>query len=231
MLPESLTVKEVIYLQAVKNNTGKAPLKHENLHYGIIGGAILELTSRERITIENKKLIVQDSTFTNDRALDYILNKLQNRKKPRKIKTWVSAFTDHYKKLQKPIRESLIDKGYMKAEHKRFLGIFPYTIHPIIKEKEKQEVNRYLHDIILQKESYTEKEGAVISMLYLSGVFQTIFSEKKERKQARKKIKHQIKEGLISSAVSESIKEMQAAMIAAVTAASAAAAAAGSSSN
>jgi len=231
MLPEKLTVKELIYLLAVKNTTGKAPLKHENYHYGIIGGTLLELTALERMEIQNKRLVVRNTKTTGDKALDFVFEKIKKRHKPRKIKTWVSAFTNHFRKIRNPIRESLFQKGYLLQEKKKFLGIIPYTNYPITRQEEKQKVLDYLHDTILQKDSYPEKEGTLISMLYLSGVFQTIFPQRKERRRAKKKIKKQIKEGLISSAVSESIKEMQAAMIAAVTAATAATAAAGSSSN
>lgn len=230
MLPENLTVKELIYLLAVKNTTGRAPLKHENYHYGIIGGALLELITLDRLKIQNKKLIVKTPKATGDKTLDFVFSKIRKRQKPRKIKIWISAFINHFKKIRNPIRESLFQKGYLRPERKKFLGFIPYTNHPIIKPEEKQQVLDYLHDTILQKNTYPEKEGTLISMLYLSGVFQTIFPERKERKQAKKKIKKQIKEGLISSAVSESIKEMQVAMIAAVTAATATTAA-GSSSN
>ncbi len=230
MLPENLTVKELIYLLAVKNATGKATLKHEHYYYGIIGGVLLELTSLERVEIQNKKLVVRNAKPTGDKALDFVFSKIRKRRKPRKIKNWVSAFTNHFKKIRDPIREALIQKRYLVREEKKFLGIIPYTNYPITKQEEKQKILEYLHNTILHKDSYPEKEGTLISMLYLSGVFQTIFPERKERKQAKKKIKKQIKEGLISSAVGESIKEMQAAMIAAVTAATVATAA-GSSSN
>lgn len=231
MLPENLSPKEIIYLLAVKDKTGRTPAKHEHYHYGVIGSALLELTSMEYIEIENKRLILRKSEPVNDSALNFIFNKINHHKKPRKIKTWVSAFTNHFSKIKKPVRESLYQKGYVEKVEKQFLGLIPYTLHPVNKTKEKQDIEGYLHDIILEKKDYSEKEGAVISMLYLSGIFHTLFPVKKERKQAKNKIKKQIKEGSIASAVGASIKEMQAAMITAVTAATAVTVAAGSSSN
>lgn len=231
MLPENLSSKEIIYLLAKKDKTGRTPSKHENYHYGIIGSAIIELTIMERIEIEAGKLILRKSEAVNDPSLDFMLNKIKQKKKNRKVKTWVSAFINHFSKIKNPVRESLYQKGYLKKVEKQFLGLIPYTLHPVAKTQEKQDIASYLHDIILKKEDYSEKEGAVISMLYLSGIFHTLFPAKTERKQAKNKIKKQIKEGSIASAVSTSIKEMQSAMIAAVTAATAVSVAAGTSSN
>lgn len=231
MLPESLSIKEIIYLLAVKNKNGRVSGKHENYHFGIIGAALIELTTSGHVDVEQRKLRVKNENSTNNPALDYILQKVSKRNKPRKVKNWVSAFNNHFSRIRNPIREQLYQKGYLSREQKSFLGLIPYWLHPVVKADEKQKMSDYLHDIILTKNEYSDKEAAVISMLYLSGVFRTIFSDKNERKQARNKIKKQIKEGTISSAVSESIKEMQAAMIAAVTAATVATAAAGASSN
>jgi len=221
-----LSLKEILYLLSVKEKDGRSNINH--MSFGLIGACLFELVDHERIAIEEKRLKINNQKPTGDPALDFVLEKLSNTRKNKKIKTWVSSLNNKAHKIRKPIRDMLYQKHYLGQEDKKFLFI-PYQLHPVIKTKEKEAIASHLRKSILQKKDFEDLEANLIAMAMVSGAFRNIFSDRKERRQAKKKVKTLIKDGAISSSVSQSIQEMQAAIMAAVVASTAASTAAAGS--
>lgn len=213
MNPSNLSLKEALYLISVKEKDGRA--NAENLEFGLVGACLFELAEQERITIREKRIIINNTKPTGDSALDIVLQQFQKSQKDRKIKSWVSSLHNRGGKIKRAVRDELYRKRFLIRQQKKFLFV-PFKLHPVSKTKERDALLIHLRKILLSKKTFEDQEANLIAMAYASGAFHNVFPDRKDRREAKKKVKALIKEGAISSSVNESIQEMQAAIAAAI---------------
>ena len=85
-----LTLMEDLILIALHDEKGTiATSSSFKLKYGLIGAIIMDLMLRQRIKIDNKKIIVTDQTLTEDELLNEALELFRSVDNIRKIDSWI----------------------------------------------------------------------------------------------------------------------------------------------
>ncbi|MEA3503753.1 MAG: GPP34 family phosphoprotein [Bacteroidota bacterium] len=214
MIPENLSLKEQLYLITMNNNSGKIPVKYGNFQYTIAGAALFELAMMEKISLENKRIILKDSKKTKDPILDLVIELLEKSSKPKKIVTWLYKINFRNGKIKKLIRNSLYKKKYISKEEKKFLGIIPYTNYPLLKTREKIRLTTHLEKVLLHSNTIPETEALLFALMGATDILSTIIKDRAQRKKAKKRIKQLVKENELCTSYNEALREIQLAITA-----------------
>jgi Golgi phosphoprotein 3 len=221
-----LSLPEELLLLALHDEKGTVLFNASTaLPYGLSGTILLELLFQNRIVLKGKNLVCADTTPLGDSILDETLSLIASSRKIRNVKYWIPAVLNKVTHIRERITESLVQKGILKREGRRILGLFPYNRYPMQNPACEYEIRSRIRNVVLFDHPAKEREVALISLIKVCGLVNELFT-KDERKQATARIKELSKDEVIGKMVSEVVAQMTAAISAAVTASTAAAAAA-----
>ncbi len=224
-----LNLAEEFVLLALNDETGKWVAEGTALQLAIPGALLIELFQLNKLTMDNKKVIVLDSTPTGDAQLDEALNLITSAKKTRKPNYWVQKLASKMKKLKEIMVNRLVEKNIVKVEEDKVLWLFDVKHYPTENPMPELEIRQKLDSIILQGSQPDDHMAALISLAYTCNLAKELF-DKEVRKEATKRMKQIAKETKAAEPVAQAIQEVQAAVIASVAAAVSSAAAASASS-
>lgn len=220
-MEKSLSLSEKLYLLAVHPQKGGIIFAaSQKLDFALIGALFLELMSEGKIKFENKRIVVLNSK-SDDSIQNYLLQKINNAKRPQKISSWVSKFRLSIKKIRRHIKKNLVQKRLLRMEAKQFL-FFHWEIPVLLNKQTVYKMQSEIENMLFQG-THDEENIMLLSMIKPAGLLKRIFPEKERRKSAEKKLKQITQTNLVSKAVSEAIAATQAVAVA-VAASSAAAA-------
>lgn len=176
----------------------------------------MELTLSDRVTFEDGKIVLNDTTSTGDDILDEGLERIKHSKKNRKPSYWVSKLSG-IKKMKDRLLDRLVHKGILRREEHRILRVIPSKRYPTVHGEPEKKLRDSIRAAILDGVEPEERTGILISLVSACSLVDEIF-EKAERKAARKRIKKIAKGEPIGKAVSETVAAVEAAVIVAVVA-------------
>lgn len=186
---------------------------------GLIGSILLDLVNNKNLEIDSGKLIVKSTITDLSQTHKTILEQIEKSTRIRKIKTWISKFSQKSRKYQKEILLGLDNKGIIKIDYKSFLGIKYYRTRLInftIRENTIEEIR----NIIFNDAKINSGDSLILGLMDACKMHKLICKDKKEIKICKMKLKEIMKSDLISQGVDKVIKEMQAAIIGAIVASS-----------
>lgn len=223
-----LTTAEKFLLLAQHPNKGKLLISNIHIQYGIVGALLLDLSIRNKITIDGDKLIVNNSDEIKDPNLLEILTIIKESPRPRRIRYWVNKFSRKSKKFKSLIVDDMEVKRLIRVEYKKFLGIFPYKKTFLLDTRKRLDLTKQLHNAILHERKLEEENIGILGLVEACKMHKILASDRRELKELRKKLKLFLKDSPIAKVVDNTIKQVQAAIIGAVIAASTVATTSGS---
>jgi len=123
-----MTLTEDLVLLLLDPGTGRAVVDSTSLDRAIGGALLLDLAARDRIEADGDRararLSVVDAAPTGDALLDTALARLD---KPRRAQKAVERLA---RGTRTPVLERLVERGLVRRERSRLLGIFPVTTWP-----------------------------------------------------------------------------------------------------
>jgi Golgi phosphoprotein 3 len=193
-----LTLPEEVMLLALQDDKGTLISgTHSDLAIG--GAALADLLLEERIEIEQTKkkmLNVLNAGATGDPFLDECLEKVSSSKRRASAQTWVQRFSG-IKNAKHKVATTLCNKGVLKADEDKILGIFTRKIYPELNPMPEREVLDRLRDAVFgDVRNIQPRTIVLISLAQSSNLLKTVF-DKQQLKENKKRIK-QIAEGEIS---------------------------------
>lgn len=201
------------------------------LPYGLAGSLLVELTMKNRLTMQKKKIIVNDESDVEDEILNEAFTLIKQSRKSRDAKYWVNYLNRKMNKLQDRLFERLVNKNVVTKEQRHFLWIFQFQYYPLIDRRKKDLLKRQIREAVF---SYTnngeERELILSNLVYACELIKHVFP-KDEQKEAKKRLKLLAKNEAYGSAVSESVQAVQVALMASIIAATAVTAATTTSSS
>jgi hypothetical protein len=213
-----LTLVESFLLLAL-DNKGKFLIDSVSLNHGVAGAVLMKLTILKKIKVERRRVHVIDASDTGIEFLDQFLHYINASQKPKRVRRWVHKLAARLKKRKYTIIANLIERGILKKEKNKFLGIIPYTVYPTVDSSPEDEVRSHLLDIIRSKKEVDPKSLMLLSLLEATKLSKALFSRRKEHKYARKRIKALTREFETNSIIHATIKEVCSAVITASTSA------------
>ncbi len=227
-----LSLAEELLLIALDDEKGTVPASAQApLRYGLPAAGITELLLEGKLSLGEKQTVaVSEASPTGDEILDEMLSRIQESRKPRGLKDWVTDFGNgKVKNLQERLENRLVGRGLLRVEEGKFLRVFPWHHYPTVDGAPEAETREKLRAVLLGGESPDPSTAVLVSLLKACNLLNSLFA-KEERKQADQRAKEIAKGNYAGEAVSKAVQEVSEAATAAMVAIMAATAASSSTS-
>ncbi|MEV6243976.1 GPP34 family phosphoprotein [Lentzea sp. NPDC051838] len=179
MLPEDLM------LLFIDPRNGRLRVSSTSIENALAGAVLIELAEAERVsfTPNGKKLTVVDPTPLNDPVLHEALGRLTKPMPPQ------SAVERVRKRLWHNVIRQLQDRGAVRVEPRKVLGIFPAKSYPIVDEHRAEKLRKAVGDVVHGYRGADARTGSLITLLYAVDAVHKVFEgDKREIKRRAKEI-------------------------------------------
>jgi len=223
-----MLIAEDVLLLATDDATGKSTISALQLDPALAGAVLIELVVAGRVNLlgegRQAKVVVTDGTPLGDPVLDVALQSLID-KAPLKP---VQAIRLLAKGLRARLNDLLEQRGILRRESGRALGLFPTTRWPARDSGPEQDVRALVVGVLLKGHEPDGRTAAVISVLTAADMLKTVV-QRPDIKAAKARGKDIGAGNWAGDSIRKVIQETQAAMTAAVMVSTTAAIAGGSS--
>jgi len=217
-----------VLLLATDDATGKSTISALQLDPALAGAVLIELVVAGRVNLlgegRQAKVVVTDGTPLGDPVLDVALQSLID-KAPLKP---VQAIRLLAKGLRARLNDLLVQRGILRRESGKVLGLFPTTRWPARDSGPEQDVRALVVGVLLNGQEPDGRTAAVISVLTAADMLKTVV-QRPDIKAAKARGKDIGAGNWAGDSIRKVIQETQAAMTAAVMVSTTAAIASGSS--
>jgi hypothetical protein len=139
-------------------------------HHLVRAGALTELAQRDLLTDDEGIATPADlDSATGDAVLDGLLD-LVRESLPHRWRTWVRL---HARVTFDAVREQLVAEGYLRAEKKRVLGVFPsveYALARVAVAQSLREETRHVLEGPLPAGEISERDAALAALAAAAGL-------------------------------------------------------------
>jgi len=223
-----MLIAEDVLLLATDDATGKSTISALQLDPALAGAVLIELVVAGRVNLlgegRQAKVVVTDGTPLGDPVLDVALQSLID-KGPCKP---VQAIRLLAKGLRARLNDLLVQRGILRRESGKVLGLFPTTRWPARDSGPEQDVRALVVGVLLKGQEPDGRTAAVISVLTAADMLKTVV-QRPDIKAAKARGKDIGAGNWAGDSIRKVIQETQAAMTAAVMVSTTAAIAGGSS--
>ena len=223
-----MLIAEDVLLLATDDATGKSTISALQLDPALAGAVLIELVVAGRVNLlgegRQAKVVVTDGTPLGDPVLDVALQSLID-KGPCKP---VQAIRLLAKGLRARLNDLLEQRGILRRESGKVLGLFPTTRWPARDSGPEQDVRALVVGVLLNGQEPDGRTAAVISVLTAADMLKTVV-QRPDIKAAKARGKDIGAGNWAGDSIRKVIQETQAAMTAAVMVSTTAAIAGGSS--
>ena len=218
------TLGEQIMLLSLDDESGVAK-EQSSVHYAVAGAVLTELALAGRIAVGEEgdregRVLLRDAEAVGDAAADLVLERVAARdgkgSKPQKPKDWIFLTAG---KCVEATRTSLVDKGFVREERKKFLGVIPAgTRYPEADGAAERELRAELSSVVLGGAEPDDRLGALIGVLHGAKLVKLAFPDASgaELKQVQERMKDIAEGHWAGAAVGKVIESVQTALLAAV---------------
>lgn len=226
-----LTLAEEYLLLALDDASGRPLVDSSRLHAAVAAAALVDLTVEGSLEIADVAVDVKAGRFrrTGRVPADPLLAAIADEAHGRKPKDAVSriaglsSFRNQSGRLREQLLTGLADRGVLRQESGRILGLFPTTTWPMHDGTPELLVRTRVRSALVSDGLPDPRTGALVSLLSATDLVAKAFPEL-DRRAAKRRAAEIAKADWAGPAVTKALQDMAAAM-AAITAATAAGAA------
>ncbi|GAB3967677.1 GOLPH3/VPS74 family protein [Streptomyces sparsus] len=174
----SATLGEQLLLLSLDDESGTAK-ESAKVAPAIAAAELVELALAGRIDVTDDRVTVVDATPLGEPALDAALEAVAAREKPGNTKDWVDRLkTDAVARAN----AGLIDKGLVREEKKKVLGLFPVRRYPEADGSVEAAVRRRLHAVVLEGAAPDERTASLVALLHGAKLHRLAFPDADARR-------------------------------------------------
>lgn len=163
-----MILAEDVLLLLLDDASGKARVDRTRLDLALAGGVLLDLTTLGRVDVAAEgeqvkagRLVVRDTSTTGDEVLDEGLRRI-GAMRPKKAEGALPALA---KGLRQNLLDRFVERGIVRADEGRVLGIFPTHSWPAIESDHERQVRAALRDVLVVGRTPLPREAALVSLL------------------------------------------------------------------
>ncbi|WP_435972746.1 GOLPH3/VPS74 family protein [Streptomyces sp. Qhu_M48] len=213
----AVTLAEEIMLLSLDDESGAAK-ERQSAAWAVAGGILLDLVLAGRVSVDGGRLRVTDATPTEVPLLDERLGQLAAwcAKKGRapKVTEWLTK--DHTKAV-KATTVSLCERGLVREEQHRVLGLFPVTRYPEADGSVERDLRARLRTALHEGPTHHARTTGLLALIHGAKLHHLAFPDM-PRKEVASRLEEITAGQWAAEGVRRAIRDMQAAMLA-VTAA------------
>jgi hypothetical protein len=216
-----LTAEDLLLL-LIDDETGKPIVERKKLDHALAGALLIELAIQGRVDIADRgervrkgRLIVRDPSLLGDELVNDALQVVSAKEgsKP------VAVLERLGKGLRDRLLNRLADRGILRREEGRILGLFPTRRWPTADSRHETEIRMSLQNALVNGHPPDQRTGALISLLLaVDGLRKVIDTH--DRRALKRRAKEIADGAWAAEAVRSAVKAVDNAVIAAVVGAS-----------
>ena len=208
-----ITLSEQLLLLALNDEKGSVVLSASTaLPYGLAGALLLELFLLNKLQFKQNKIKLTNTEKTDNALLNEVLTLLSKSAKSLDTKSCIETIYKKIRKLPDRLGEQLVNKKILVKEEKSFLWIINYNHYPMKDDKPEQGIRRRIKNIVLKRETTTEEDIALLSLIKACDLINEVF-DKPDRKKAKQRIKDITENHQVGEAISKTMEEITAAIM------------------
>ncbi|PZE66730.1 GPP34 family phosphoprotein [Curtobacterium sp. MCPF17_018] len=161
-MAEQLTVPQAFALLQVEPD-GRHALDGSTLDTGLAGAVLADLALRGVVSLQDGLVTVVNGAATGDPVLDGVVGSIAAAGAPRKAKWWVSRLGK--RQLRDDVFAGLVERGVIRVEQGKVLGLFPTTKHPERDGAPEALLRSGIADVLAGRAGPTPFSAAVIGLL------------------------------------------------------------------
>jgi Golgi phosphoprotein 3 len=146
-----------------------------DFRWGMVGACLVDLNTHGRIDMDMEKIHILSDESVNSPALDLVLGLLRDGP-PRNPVDWIAQLGDHSKDIIRHAIESLIARGILDQQEKRFLWVMKTRRYPVIDGKEQTEAKLRIVSLLLSDDLPTPHDSVLIGLANASGLLEGFLS-------------------------------------------------------
>jgi hypothetical protein len=220
-----MLIAEDLLLLLTDDQTGKLAVSSDKADVALGGAMLIELTLAHRVDVADEaeavregRLIVRDKSTTSDDLLDEALAHLVDKQgtKPKEV---VPALS---RGLRDRLHARLVDRGLLREESRRTLGLFPTHRWPANDTAHENSLRALLTDALRAGATDDHRVAALLSLLHALNAVEKVVDPLTvgvTKNELKANAKHIAEGNWASEAVRKAIDEATAAVIAATSSA------------
>jgi len=210
-----LTLPEELFLLTLDEERGTVVESTGHLQrYGIAGAILAELALAGRVSIDaRKRLALLETPQGGDPIFDLAVAAIQEIARPHKFTYWVQRLGK--KTFRQGISDSLIAKGALARQEKRYLWVVPFPDSATLRASAKYAVKLRLREAVLVDSPPDSRTLILLNLAKACQLFPLVFT-KDERAIAKRRIQELEKARTIDDLLRETLQEIETATLAVV---------------
>ncbi len=223
-----MLIAEDLLLLLTDDDTGKLQVDGTALDHGLAGAVLLELAMAGAVAVaeaeddvKRGRLVLRGSGASGDAVLDEALTRLQ-RKVGKRPQDAVQSLT---KGLRRTLYDRLAQRGIVRAEEDKVLGLFPRTRWPAVDSAQERHTQGQIYDALVHGVGADDRTSALIALLSAVDAVTKVVAPQDaaiSKQELKSRAKTIASASWASQAVRKSIEAVHASVAAAVAAAGAA---------
>jgi len=189
MKTDGLAIHEEILLLALRNDTGTVA-GGATYAYAIGAAIVAELVLRGRVELDTsgRRPLAQvvDRAPLGEPLLDEALQRMADAKRRAALPTWVQRL-GHLRRLKHRVAQGLVDRGILRADEVRVLGIFPRTVYPEVDPAPEREiVARLERAVFIDGTEVAPRTVVLLSVANAAGLLRQVLDRKRLKTRKRR---------------------------------------------
>lgn len=211
----SLHLQEEVMLLALQDKKGTV-FSGASYDFAIGGAVLAELLLHQRIDVEQDRskrfARALGPNPIGDPLLDDCLARIVAAKRRTQLRDWVATFA-RTKRLKHRVAEQLVQRGILRVDQDKVLGIFTRTIYPEVDPKPEREVIERLREAVFtESRSISPRTVVLLSLAANADLLKYVF-DKRELKLRKARIEQVVNGEASGKATKEAIEAMQTAVL------------------
>ena len=214
MTDDKLILAEEFLLIALDDEKGSFKLSGQDAKPGLAGALLLDLAAAGAVHVTDDKLVASPDARLEHPLLREAHATIAGSDKPRKVKGWVDRLPRELKPLDDRLADGLVERGMLRREDGKVLGLFNSTKYPEADGSAEAAVREGVVAVLRAQRQPTPREALLISLLKSYDQIGKLVP-KEDRKAAKARAKEVADAGIAGEAVSDTLQATQTAVIAA----------------
>jgi Golgi phosphoprotein 3 (GPP34) len=185
------TVADELMLLAITEKGDVATSTWLRLDNGVAGAHLMDLALAGRVRLDDEVLVVADVRPTGDGPLDATLSEIAG-DEPRSPKEWIGRLAKA--EPHKAVVASLRERGVLREERSKVLGIFNRTRDLEADPEPEREVRARLRAALVQGGALDARTASLASLVSATELVGEAFPDPEDRKAAKRRLE-ELKEG------------------------------------
>ncbi|MEN3585714.1 GPP34 family phosphoprotein [Streptomyces sp. ZYX-F-203] len=174
------TLGEQLLLLSLDDESGTAK-ESAKVALAISAASLVELALADRIDVTDDKVTVVDPSPLGEPALDTALAAIVDKADPRKIKDWIDQLKTE---AVNRANTGLIEKGLVREERKKVLGLFPVRRYPEADGSVEAAVRLRLDEVVLRGAAPDVRTASLVALLHGAKLHRLAFPDADTRRAA-----------------------------------------------